>query len=99
MKKKNYYDLTSEELKKYNNEFKKTPGGYRIYFLRTFFQSMLFFFCIIYFIGTLFAVDNQELWVVILLLFLCTLLFLLNFIPVYYYNCNFRKWLKEKYNI
>ena len=99
MKKKNYYDLTREEIKKYNEEFKKTPGGFSINLTTVFFQGIVFFFTVVYCVGTIVAVDNQELWIVVLLLFCCVVMSLLNFIPVYYYNSNFRKWLKEKYNI
>lgn len=99
MKKKNYYDLSGEELKKYNEEFKKTPGGYSVNLIRIFFQSLLIIFNVVYFIGTIIAIGNNEMWVMMLLLFLCVLVLLLNFLPIIYYNYNYNKWLKEKYNI
>ena len=92
---KTYYDLTSEEIKKYRSEFVKTSSvGRALYFVTNLIQfgMLMLLICLI---GILLLDDTKNLsligWIIFIGVFGC--------VPQMYLNINFSCWLKHKYGI
>ena len=92
---KTYYDLTSEEIKKYRSEFVKTSNVGRVLYYVTTIMQLGMLMCLISLITILLLDDMKNLsligWIVFFVVF--------GYVPQVYFIINFSCWLKHKYGI
>ena len=89
---KNYYDLTSQEKKKYENEFKKTPVGKDMYIEGTILYIITSIMVCLFLYMDFKINSNYSASV------MC-IAFVINTVYKAYLNINFTAWLKNKYEI
>lgn len=101
---KSYYELKEKEVKNYEKEFRKTPGGsksYTNYMILNVVSKLLFVFYIVVFIYTILAnnTDNSNFNFYIGIIAVLILIVAAIVGNEYYYGKAFSSWLEIKHEI
>lgn len=98
---KTYYDLTREERKKYESEFKKTPGGKEMNRTSLYIQIPIALVMILEIVIICIGPKNVYNYDVIseLLNMLFWVIFIIDIVYTTYFKICFSSWLKNKYEI